>query len=67
VHKLEKERLIEKKGNLDYEDMQKILSKIQNSDRIPEDEKKVLIPMLEKWLKDDDYTKNKLAAVFKYR
>jgi len=67
VQELEKERVIEKKGNLDYEDMKRILAKIKNSDSITEAEKEILIPELENWLNDENYASKKLSTIFKYR
>jgi len=67
VQELEKERIIEKKGNLDYDDMKQILIKIKNSDSITEAEKEILIPELENWLNNKDYSQNKLSTVFKCR
>jgi hypothetical protein len=67
VQELERERIIEKAGNLNYEDMRKILDKIKSSKRITAADKDIIIPALEKWLNSDDYAKNKLSAVFKYR
>jgi hypothetical protein len=67
VYELEEERYIEKIGNVNYEDMQTILNKVRNSDRITRAEKDVIVPELENWLKDDNYAGNKLSAVFKCR
>jgi len=67
VQELEQERIIERKGNLNYEDMRNILNKIRESEDITETEKEDIVPELEKWLSDSNYAKNKLSAVFKYR
>jgi len=67
VQELEKERIIEKKGNLDYDDMKQILTKIKNSDSITEAEKEILIPELENWLNDENYAPKKLSTIFKCR
>jgi len=67
VQELENERIVEKKGNLDHEDMKQILNKIKNSDSITEAEKEILIPELENWLNDKDYSSKKLSTIYKCR
>jgi len=49
---LGKELVIRKLGNLNHEDMLKILGKIQNSKRIAKTERKTLILEFETWLND---------------
>ncbi len=49
---LREELIIRKLGNLNYDDMLKILDKIQNSKRIAKAEKKALILEFETWLAD---------------
>jgi len=49
---LGKELIIRKLGNLNYDDMLKILDKVQNSKRIAKVEQKALILEFETWLAD---------------
>lgn len=52
AYRLGKELIIRKLGNLNYDDMLKILDKIQKSKRIAKTERKALIFEVETWLND---------------
>jgi len=62
AYEVKDESLIKKVGNLNYEDMTKILNKIQNSKLIEETERDSIAFELEGWLKY--YTENKLKNKF---
>ncbi|MDR2579091.1 MAG: hypothetical protein LBC70_09860 [Chitinispirillales bacterium] len=47
------DRIIKKVGNINYNDMMKIIDKIQKSKSINQAEKEVVIPELDKWRFDN--------------
>jgi thioester reductase-like protein len=54
-------------GNLNYDDMKKILEKIRNSKHFEEQERKNRILELEEWLNENNYAGNKLKNAFNNR
>jgi len=67
VVELGKERLINKLGNINHKDMVTILTKVKNSEHLTDDNIRDIELELGDWLKDGNYAKNKLSAVFKCR
>lgn len=65
AHVLDNEFIIRKLGNFGYDDMLKILNKIQNSKNINKAESSALIIELEEWL--ENYQENQLKNIFDNR